>query len=118
VLQDIADLIGTQTRVHGYQNAPGVGYGVMRLQELGNIRSEKGHPVVLLEPRVAQPGGKPVYPLLELLVSVTPLPVDDSHLIREHVSVASEEAHRRKLATIHFFLLLLLQNKLPFPKLA
>jgi len=36
--------------------------------------------------------------------------VDDGDLVWEHISIPPEKAHRRKLGTIYFFLLFLLQN--------
>jgi hypothetical protein len=53
VLEDVTDLVSPQTRVQGHQNTPGIGHGEVRLQELRDVRSEKGHPVVLLESRAA-----------------------------------------------------------------
>jgi hypothetical protein len=44
--------------------------------------------------------------------------VDDGDLLREHIGASPEEAHGCKLGTVHFSLLFLLQNKLPFPRLA
>jgi len=100
VPQDVADLVGRETRVDGDQDESRGGNAEVRLQHGGGVRRDDGNAIQLLQPKPPEGGGQPVHADLELAIGVASRPVDDGRSVREHVGAPPEERHRRQLGPV------------------
>jgi hypothetical protein len=100
VLEDEADVVGSEPVVDGDQHATRRRHPVVRLEEGRDVRGDDGHPVAVLQAGAPQGRGQPPDPLAELAIGVATILVHHGDLVGKHELAPLQEAERGQLAAV------------------